>query len=80
MICSQKLASPDEDKEIASAEVAPPADKEVDRLQQDVDPKLLVLTGGKGPPARRKTPATRISKARVSAQNPVFVLPHAVSI
>ncbi len=52
MICSQKQVSPAADKDIASAEVATPAVKEVDRLQQDVDPKLLVSSGGKGPPAQ----------------------------
>jgi hypothetical protein len=58
MTCSQKKASPAADKEIASADVAAPAVKEVLRLQQDVDPKLLV--GGKGPPARRRAPAKKV--------------------
>ncbi len=87
MICLQKLApekeSPDEDKENSSAEVAPPADKESDRLQQNVDPKLLVSSSGKpskDPPARRKVPAKKIPRARVSVQNVVFVLAHAVSM
>jgi hypothetical protein len=45
-VCLQKRASPAANKEIASAEVAARAVKEVDRLQHDEDPKLLFSFGG----------------------------------
>ncbi len=76
MICSQKQATPAADEEIASADVAAAAVKEVKRLQQDVDRKLLVSSGGKGPPARQRPPAKKVSKARVSVHNLVFVHAH----
>jgi hypothetical protein len=72
--CSSK-GIPEEDKEIIGSEVPspPPADKEDDLLQRNVDPNFLVSSGGKNPPPRRMVPTLRPTRGEVSVQNIVFV-------
>jgi hypothetical protein len=68
LVCSQDVSS------TISAVVSPPDHTALDPLHQDVDPKLLVSSRGKGSPRRRKHLAHMPPGGSVNVHHILFAL------
>jgi hypothetical protein len=67
LLCSQDVPN------VISAAVAAPGQAELDPLQLEVDPKLLLSSRGKGPPRRRHNPTHMPPGGRVDVHHIVTV-------